>query len=325
MKDIPLVAIKCIAYNHESYIRETLEGFVTQKTNFPFVAIVHDDASTDNTTSIIQEYSEKYPDVIKPIFETKNQYSKNDGSLNKIINSVLRSTGAKYIAICEGDDYWTDPFKLQKQVDFLEVNPNYGICYTKIRNFIQAKKKLGDIWGGPYQEFSELLIKGNTIPTLTAVFKSDLYFEYYKVIQPSDKKWPMGDYPMWLYFAHNSKVRFLDEVTGIYRVLPESASHMQDNNKWLRFCNGYRDIKLYYATYYNCLEKYQPIINNTHFRLILRRYAFDYNLKEPCCNALMNVKFDNYFKAHILRFMIKRKSGYFLLKGLYIIHDFIRH
>lgn len=120
-----LVSIRCLAYNHEKYIRETLEGFVMQKTNFRFEAIVHDDASTDATAELIREYAEKYPDIIKPIYETENQYSKKDGSLFRISHEACKG---KYIAFCEGDDYWTNPYKLQKQVDFLESHPDYVMC-----------------------------------------------------------------------------------------------------------------------------------------------------------------------------------------------------
>lgn len=123
-----LVAIHCLVYNHEPYLRDCLEGFVMQQTNFPFVAIVHDDASTDGSAAIIREYEEKYPNIIKPIYETENQYSKHDGSLGRIMNAAIDATGAKYVAMCEGDDYWTDPLKLQKQVDFLEANEEYGTC-----------------------------------------------------------------------------------------------------------------------------------------------------------------------------------------------------
>ena len=99
-----VVAIKCLAYNHEPYIRECLEGFVMQQTNFRFVAIVHDDASTDKTADIIREYETKYPEIIKPIYETENQYSKHDGSLGRIMDAAIDATRAKYIALCEGDD-----------------------------------------------------------------------------------------------------------------------------------------------------------------------------------------------------------------------------
>ena len=124
----PLLAIRCLAYNHEPYIRQCLEGFVMQKTDFPFIAIVHDDASTDKTADIIREYAEKYPDIIKPIFEKENQYSKHDGSIGRIMNKAIPQS-VKYIAPCEGDDYWTNSFKLQKQVSFLEANHDYSICF----------------------------------------------------------------------------------------------------------------------------------------------------------------------------------------------------
>ena len=117
-----IVSIRCTVYNHELYLRDCLEGFVMQKTSFRFEAIVHDDASTDRSAAIIKEYAEKYPDIIKPIYETENQYSKHDGSLGRIMTEACRG---KYIAFCEGDDYWIDPLKLQKQVDFLEYNTDY--------------------------------------------------------------------------------------------------------------------------------------------------------------------------------------------------------
>ena len=135
--NIPLVVIKCLVYNHEPYLRDCLEGFVMQQTNFPYVAIVHDDASTDNSALIIREYAEKYPDIIKPIYETENQYSKQDGSLGRIMSAAIDATGAKYVAMCEGDDYWTDPLKLQKQVDFMEANPEYVLCCHRYKIYNQ--------------------------------------------------------------------------------------------------------------------------------------------------------------------------------------------
>lgn len=130
----PLVAIKCAVYNHELYLRDCLEGFVMQQTNFPFVAIVHDDASTDGSAAIIREFEEKYPDIIKPIYEAENQYSKHDGSLERIMNAAIDATGAKYIAMCEGDDYWTDPNKLQKQVDYMESHPECSVTFHRCKH-----------------------------------------------------------------------------------------------------------------------------------------------------------------------------------------------
>ena len=150
----PLVSIKCFVYNHEPYLRQCLDGFVMQKTNFKFEAIVHDDASTDGSAAIIREYAEKYSDIIKPILETENQYSKKDGSLQNIIDAQVLG---KYIAICEGDDYWIDPNKLQMQVDFLEANPDYGMCYTRTSVFNQNKQKITGVLGRTFDGFDELI------------------------------------------------------------------------------------------------------------------------------------------------------------------------
>lgn len=126
MEDGIVVSVYCLAYNHEQYIRDALEGFVRQKTNFRYEVLVHDDASTDNTPAIIREYAQKYPDIIKPIFQTENQYSKGVKILPEIIHP--KSSG-RYIAFCEGDDYWCDENKLQRQVDFLETHQEgYSAC-----------------------------------------------------------------------------------------------------------------------------------------------------------------------------------------------------
>ena len=114
----PLVSINCITYNHEAYIRDALEGFLMQKTDFTFEILVHDDASTDQTANIIRKYEKKYPEIIKPIYQKENQYSQ-EVEISKQFQ-FPRARG-KYIAICEGDDYWTNPYKLQKQVIVLCV------------------------------------------------------------------------------------------------------------------------------------------------------------------------------------------------------------
>ena len=133
-----LVSIRCVTYNQEKYISQALDSFLMQKTNFPFEIVVHDDASTDKTIEIIKEYEKKFPDIVKPIYETENQYSKKDNSLDLIILSHLKG---KYTAYCEGDDFWTNKNKLQKQVDFLEQNPDYGFCCTDVDIYYEDKKK----------------------------------------------------------------------------------------------------------------------------------------------------------------------------------------
>lgn len=140
--DTPLVSVRCITYNHEPYIAQALDGFLMQKTNFPFEVIVHDDASPDKTADIIREYEAKFPKIIKPICETENQYSKHDGSLGRIMDAACKG---KYIVLCEGDDYWIDENKLQIQVDFLEGNSEYGMCFhnAQIKDELNFSKKIG--------------------------------------------------------------------------------------------------------------------------------------------------------------------------------------
>ena len=126
-----LVAVQCLVFNHEPYLRQCLDGFVMQKTNFRFVVIVHDDCSTDGSASIIREYAEKYPNLFHVIIQPQNLYSRGISPTREYINPIIEQLKPKYIAMCEGDDYWTDPHKLQKQVDFLEEHQNYSFTFHK--------------------------------------------------------------------------------------------------------------------------------------------------------------------------------------------------
>ena len=139
-----MVCVHCATYNQEKYIAQTIEGFLMQKTDFPFVVVVTDDASTDNNPKIIQEYANKYPDIIKPVFLQENHYQKK---LSKRKYYAPWDNRAKYLAYCEGDDYWTDPLKLQKQVDFLNAHPDYTIC---CHNWSLDKE--GEIMPSPVQQ-----------------------------------------------------------------------------------------------------------------------------------------------------------------------------
>lgn len=130
-----LVSISCITYNHSAYIRQCLDGMLMQQTTFGFEILIHDDCSTDGTDDIIREYASKYPQIIKPLFEEENQYQQGK-PIGTAVWNLPRAKG-KYIAICEGDDYWTDPLKLQKQVDFMEANPEYVLCCHRYKIYNQ--------------------------------------------------------------------------------------------------------------------------------------------------------------------------------------------
>lgn len=174
MMKTPLVSISCITYNHESYIRECLDGFIMQKTDFLFEVLIHDDASTDKTADIIREYEAKYPDIIKPIYQTENQWSKRKGGINIRFN-FNRAKG-KYIAMCEGDDYWIDPLKLQKQVDFLEANSEYSMCFHKVYYVDESNNKIKFVDYNKYTKTTttfEDLCKSNYINTCSNLFRNN--------------------------------------------------------------------------------------------------------------------------------------------------------
>lgn len=208
-----MVTIRCITYNHEPYIRQCLEGFIMQKTNFRFEAIVHDDASTDETANIIREYAEKYPDIIKPIFETENQYSKLDGSIQRIMSEHIHG---KYVAMCEGDDYWIDPLKLQKQVDFLESNPKYSMCAHNAFVFYQQKN---DVCLFNKTSYSGELsvhdaIHAWKIPTASILVLSEIAKEYPSWLAVIYS----GDYSLILRTLLKGKIYLNSDIMSVYRV-----------------------------------------------------------------------------------------------------------
>lgn len=218
-KDIkPLVVILCLTYNHEPYLRDALEGFVMQKTDFPFVAIVHEDASTDKTSDILKEYAEKYSDIIFPIFEKENQYSQGD-TLTKIMNLAITVTGAHYVALCEGDDYWIDPLKLQKQVDFLENNKEYSLCATNVLfEYPNGEKKIPsyNVTKEKDSKIEEIILKGGSFistPSIICKAKDFINLPY------TEYKLYVGDYPLQIYLSFIGKVRILKDITCIYRYM----------------------------------------------------------------------------------------------------------
>jgi glycosyltransferase involved in cell wall biosynthesis len=210
----PLVSISCLAYNHKPYIRDAMEGFLMQKTNFPYEIVVHDDASTDGTTQIIKEYEDKYPELIFPIYQSENQYSKGIHSISATF--IYPKTRGKYIALCEGDDYWIDPRKLQQQIDFLESNPEYTLCFHNAIKLWENKSK-NPKYFCPKNLKEDLgmedLLSGWLVPTQSMVFRTDIF----NTIPSWSNQIFNGDYLYQLWCAHHGKVRFIDKVMSVYR------------------------------------------------------------------------------------------------------------
>lgn len=207
----PMVSICSITYNHAPFIRQCLDGFLMQQCNFPIEIIINDDCSTDGTTEIIREYAEKYPDKIFPIFHEENLYSQGvRGMFQKFVFPKARG---KYIALCEGDDYWTDPLKLQKQVDFLESHPDYSMCCHAVQ--LSQQKEINVVLSEHDIDLlqKDIIINGGSyIGTNSIVFKSSLH----ESLCSFSENAPVGDYPLQMWCSMNGKVRFMSDVMSIY-------------------------------------------------------------------------------------------------------------
>lgn len=211
--DRPLLSIACITYNHADCIRKCLDGFVRQQTSFSFEIVIHDDASTDNTQSIIREYMDKYPGLNwKSILQTSNKYIEGKGIL---VPHVFPKCSGKYIAICEGDDYWTDPLKLQKQVDYLEGHPDCTLCGTDAEihqgDEILDWRRFGSDTDIPMETL--ITSGGALIQTATYVYRRELMDNYPDFC----RQCYVGDYPLILWAAANGKVHYIDEKMAAYR------------------------------------------------------------------------------------------------------------
>ena len=216
------VSVLCTAYNHEKYIRKCLEGFVQQKTNFAYEVLVNDDASTDTTPSIIREYEMTYPDIIKPLYQSDNLYSKGV----KITRDILfpKSQG-KYIAICEGDDYWIDPYKLQKQVDALEKNQDCSMCVCKVKIISEDETRVeGYFPDFPLDEgvitseaFLNIVLRKHAFQTSSYMLRADLYRCYAKHTPEFVRICPVGDVTYLLYFGYSGNVYYCEDIMSYYR------------------------------------------------------------------------------------------------------------
>lgn len=214
------VSVVCTVYNHEAFLRKCLDGFVMQKTDFPFEVIVHDDCSTDGSAEIIREYAQAYPEIIKPVFETENQYSKHDGSLMRAVDAHVRG---EYVAICEGDDYWIDPLKLSSQVELLDTHPEVSLCFHNV-DVVDGDNRVVDT--GLYRNLQERfytpdeIIYNWTVPTCSALIRKDAYLS-----RPYDKRFVVGDNVMWLAACAAGKAWCINRKMAAYRQTAGGATY----------------------------------------------------------------------------------------------------
>lgn len=228
----PMISVVCMTYNHEKYIGKALDGFLMQKTDFPFEVIVHDDASTDNTAQIIKDYENKYPAVIKSIIQKENQYSQGVASDEKFVFPILRG---KYVAICEGDDYWIDPYKLQKQYDVLEAHPEIDMCaHAAYITYFDSDKKQSAISPAKNERIfsAEEVIAGGGrfVATASLLYRRELN----EPVPPFRQHLPI-DYMLQIQGSLRGGMYYISDFMSVYRSgSTDSWSEKMNNNKQLR-------------------------------------------------------------------------------------------
>ena len=287
----PLVAIRCMTFNHKPFIQHCLDGFVMQETDFPFVAIVVDDASTDNEQEVLWDFinneldltslqKDETDDFVRVVAPHKINYNctfvvvflkYNHTSIKKAKKPYFKEweDSAKYIGLCEGDDYWIDPLKLQKQVDFLEIHPEYGMVYTNYKKYFQENGQT-TISNCIQASFEDEIIR-NRVATLTTLIRKSLFERYLQEIGniPHERGWMMGDYPIWIFVMANSKAKLIPDITAVYRVLKNSASHSTYFKKNKNFLLSTYDICLFFADKYDVSNKIRKTIANNEINDLL--------------------------------------------------------
>lgn len=236
------VSVLCAAYNHEEYLRQTLDSFVNQKTDFPFEVLVNDDASTDSTGDIIREYAAKYPEVIRPFYQKENLYSRRINLYDVVFFPACRG---EYIAVCEGDDYWNDPEKLQLQVDWLDAHPEYSACvHNSIGRFSDQPDKVLFAQDGDRDIPFEQVVQGMSHAYHTSSILARREF----ILNPPDYRdvaYHQGyftDYAIGVRLGLSGKVRFLDRCMSVYRIGSNPSAWSrgvgQEYHKLKRFVSG---------------------------------------------------------------------------------------
>lgn len=279
-------------YNQEKFIEQCIKGVIIQKTNFNFQFIISDDNSTDNTKNIINEYQKQYPNLIKPIFREKNL-----GPMNNFINT-LNEVHTEYVALCDGDDFWTDETKLQQQVDFLEKHKSYSICFHKVKIFFEDGSQKPILH--PKNISSTLtindIIKENIISANTVVYRW-IYKQKDSFIKDFPKNIIPGDYYLHLMHANKGKIYFIDKQMSCYR-------RQNQGMWWMTSQPNLRD-KFYLKNGESLLNFYEIVEN----KLNLDENDFRYT-KEWVVTEILNAYFINHDYKRLKKFYKRCFNNY---------------
>ena len=301
------VIVWCLTYNQKEFIKDALDGFVMQKTTFPFEVVVHDDASTDGTTDIVMEYAEKYPDIIKPVVEKENQWQK--GGLKHIIQIMNKNhRRGRYIAFCEGDDYWTDPHKLQKQVEFLETNQDYSMCFHSAKKKYETDtiawidcEHIHDKDYDPTDVFVNW-----TVPTASVVCRKEA-MDFYAELKNPER---IQNYDIFIILscAMVGKIRGMHEQMSVYRIQGGGLTY---NKEALIRCT------MNNPEHFMCLKENFPIVdsspvNETISKTLFERALIQYSIKAQFMDFASSLRYNTpIFLRMTMKYLLKKSIASF--------------
>lgn len=307
MNPSPVVSIAVLAYNLEKFVGQCIKSLVEQEFDQSFEIVIGEDYSTDDTREVCLQWKKKYPELIKLILRSENV------GMSANFKDVVDNCSGKYIAFCEGDDYWIDKYKLQSQFDFLEKNLSFGLVHTRFNLVNESGNEIFSLRREtPTGHVLKELIQYSFIGTLTVMIRTFLIKQTlndnYALIIGNGKA---VDYPLWLCCAAVTKIGYINRITATYRIMVESASHSKDITKLIAYSKNNKEIAISFK------KKYFPndrnmvrSINNTYYYGIMKEsvrarnvaYLWRYYFK------LINNHYKNLFEP---------KVYYFLLKGMF--------
>jgi len=353
MKSIKFfVRVNCLTYNHAPYIVDAMNGFTMQQTSFPFVCIIVDDASTDGEPEVVTSYMRDNFDLADKTIAIEEEtddyrlmYARHNSNQNCYFVAILlkynhysinkpkhpyylRWVGEKYLAICEGDDYWIDPLKLQKQVNFMESHPDYSLCFS---NVYRKDSDLGK-YVRPFNQtcnnevvngidnskdlFYALINRDCRVPTLTALYRPSVVEQLQK---EETQTFMMGDTPLWIRLSQCGKFKYFEDVFGVYCIHQGSATHNPKTR--LGFTLNAKSMCVYYCNKYNydVPRKLKDEYNRAYLQMVL-------NFEDPKPFAIQAIFPNAIFgwavdKEGQLKY--KKKSQLFIIKAFFYIENFI--
>ena len=251
----PLVSVCVTTYNHEPYLAKALDAILAQRCDFGVEIILGEDCSSDNTLAVCKQYAEKYSEQITLITSAENV------GWRKNYRRCVEAARGKYIAFCDGDDYWCDANRLAEQVALMEQKPNIGLCYTLAERRDAEGALVGHFPKGEGHTTLDTLLHDWCVENCTSLAKRELVLAYYNTEKPENRpEWLTEDLPMWLFVAAHSEVAYINRVTAVHCVFPDSVSHSTSLAKRLAFCDSSSNIKLWFDERYNSKQQRKHLL-----------------------------------------------------------------